>query len=164
MENTAPWNHETGHVAAVFRGVQTLRLRDLKPAVLRLPGIEGRARQPAATAKLRHHRSRLRLLQDPDDLLFAELLPLHLKALPSRSDSTPPWMNSRGGAGHMLLRAMCLGSSGFPVRSRQAGGQNAVRANGRKAGCWPGGLRWSGRRWSEWLRSPAACGRASPIR
>lgn len=49
----------------------------LHPAELRLPLVKGRRADPVAAAYLHRRHARLLLLQDPDNLLFAEPAALH---------------------------------------------------------------------------------------
>ena len=58
--------------------LQPARLGDLEPAVLRLPLVKSRVRDPVPPTHLRRLCPRLRLPQDPDDLLLAEPAALHL--------------------------------------------------------------------------------------
>lgn len=59
----------------------------------RNPAVGG-ARHPVRAAQLRHHRTRLGLLQDADDPLFRKPLPLH-SSVPSKGRSPGPggWRN-----------------------------------------------------------------------
>ena len=68
---------------------QLLGLGDLQPPVLGAPAVERLLGDPVLPAQIGRLRARLRLLQDPDDLLFGESLPLHgecsLSVLPENS-------------------------------------------------------------------------------
>ena len=56
---------------------KTLGFRHFQTAELRLPLVEGRRADPVATAYLDRRHARLLLLQNPDNLLFAEPAALH---------------------------------------------------------------------------------------
>jgi hypothetical protein len=47
-------------------------------------------------AQIRHHRARLGLLQNADDLLFGKLLSLHLSVPSSGADSSFNWRKKTG--------------------------------------------------------------------
>ncbi len=51
---------------------------------------------PSEIFAKRHHRARLGLLQDADNLLFPKLLPLHLSVPSFRSDCRSNWKKKRG--------------------------------------------------------------------
>ena len=75
---------------------QTLRVGHFQTAEFRLPRVVGRARHPVLPTQLGHHCARLGLLQDADDLLFRELLPLHSVRPFEGPVSRSRWMKKRG--------------------------------------------------------------------
>jgi len=58
--------------------LQAPGFRNVHPAELRSPSVEGRLREVVQPARLADVSARLGFLQNPDNLLFRESLPLHL--------------------------------------------------------------------------------------
>jgi hypothetical protein len=69
----------------VLEGAQSLGLVDFEPGVLGLPPIERLLADGVTTAEVGALGPGLGLLQDPDDLLLGEPLPLHRGASPRAS-------------------------------------------------------------------------------
>ena len=65
----------------VFQRLQPFGVGDLEPAILGLPFVERCLADPVTSAKLSHLRASFLLLQDTDDLLFAEPPALHIRLL-----------------------------------------------------------------------------------
>jgi hypothetical protein len=63
----------------IFQPLQLLRIADVHPSVLRLPGVDRRRAHANLTRQLWHLPTRFVLLQDADDLLFCEPPLLHLR-------------------------------------------------------------------------------------
>ena len=80
----------------VLERLQPLRLRNVHPAVLRLPLVERRRRHPVLAADLGDRCAGLLLPQHPDDLLFGEPASLHLRSLSCGPDSSSPWRRNKG--------------------------------------------------------------------
>ena len=80
----------------VLERPEPLGIRNIHPAVLRLPGVERCRRHPVLAAKLGDNRPRLMLSQNPDDLLFREPAPSHIRSLSCGPDSSYPWRRNKG--------------------------------------------------------------------
>src|SRR4051812_29708073 len=65
----------------VFPALQTLCVLHFQPALLAFPGVDCRFADAGLTCEIRDFAARLVLLQDADDLLFAESALLHLGIL-----------------------------------------------------------------------------------
>src|SRR4051794_11905308 len=67
----------------VFQALQALRLRNIHPAELRLPGIKRRRADPVLAAKISCRNPRLLLAQNRHDLFLCKPRSLHRPVLPS---------------------------------------------------------------------------------
>src|SRR6185437_13176898 len=63
----------------IFQALQLLRIADVHPSVLRLPGIDGRRAHADLTRQLWHLPAGFVLLKNADDLLFCKPPLLHLR-------------------------------------------------------------------------------------